>query len=160
MTKQLLFLSDIAESLENGIVCYRVEDEEIKSEYIHLFLTRNLELMKKITNGFVPELNKLEAYDIINNKNIELHTELFTGSVYEVASCYTPDENLTLKDANLYLGSKNGAIVLSDKILNEHGEMTLEEFGIEGEEKFKIFKVCLGIENETLEDIYLVQEGD
>lgn len=160
MTKQLLFLTDINESLENGIVCYRVEDEDIKSEYIHLFLTRNIELIKKLTNGFIPELNKIEAYDIINNKNIELHTELFTGSVYGVASCYTPEENLTLKDANLYLGSKNGAIVVSDKILDKHGEMTLEDFGIEGEEKFKIFKVCLGIENETLEDIYLVQEGD
>lgn len=163
MTKQLLLLKDVNESLYNGIVCYRIEEsdvEEINEEdFIHIFLTRNNELIQKLTDGFTPDLNANEAYDIVNNKVIQLHTELFTGSVYAVATCYSPADNLALKDANLYLGTKNGAIVLSDNILDKYGEMSLEDFGIVGEEKFKIFKVCLGIEEDSLEDIYLVKGG-
>lgn len=158
MTKQLLILTDVYEHLNNGIVCYRVEeDNEEDDNYIHLFFTRNENLIQELTNGFSPELARNEAYDIINNKVTELRTDLFTGSVYSVATCYSPDENLELKNANLYIGARNGAIVLSDKILDNHGDLTLEEFGIVIEEKFKIFKVCLGIENESLEDIYLVK---
>jgi hypothetical protein len=154
MSKQLIFISDVEKSLNNGIVCYKVEEEEIS----HFFFTRNSKLINHLTKGFSPEINHKEVYDILNHKVLELKTDLFTGGVYSVAGCFAPSEELELKDASLYLGSKSGAVVLSDKLLATHGECSLEEFDIVGEEKFHLFKVCLGIENEQLEDIYLVQE--
>lgn len=154
MTKQLIFISDVEKCLNTGIVCYKIEEEAVS----HFFFTRNQQLISYLTKGFSPDIKPKEVYDILNNKVLDLKTELFTGGVYSVAGCFEPAAELELKDANLYLGSKSGAVVLSDKILDLHGDSSLEEFGIVGEEKYHLFKVCLGIEDERLEDIYLVQE--
>ncbi len=152
MVRQLLFVNNVNESLEEGIVCYKViEGEEIS----HFFFTKNKDLISYVTNGFSPDLLREEAFDILNNKVLELKTDLFTGGVYSVASCYSPEEELELKDVNLYLGNKSGAVVVSDKVLGT--ECTLEDLEINGDDKHFIFKACLGIKEDSLEDIYLVQ---
>lgn len=166
MTKQLILITEVEQSLKNGIVCYRTDDIDSS----HFFYTKNKNLIDHFTNGFTVELNKNEVYDILNNKTLELKTAMFAGEVYEIATCFEPEDSLILKDSSLYIGNKTGAVLISDKTFSKHEKCSLSDFGILIDDKYEILKACVGIlktENdndndtieviEVLEDIYLVK---
>lgn len=157
MIKRLLLVKEMNESLEHGIVCFKIEEEGIES---HFFFTKNNELIDYFSKGFVSEHQYSEAYDILNNKYLELKPEYFIGDVVSVAHCYKPSDRLSLENVKLYIGNKTGPLVISDKLLSLFSKTEAEEFGIKDDDKFIILSACLGVEDGTLEDIYLVNEEE
>lgn len=155
MIKRLLLVSELNEALKNGVVCFKVEEDGVES---HFFFTKNDDLIDHFNDGFSRERNFNESYDILNNKYLELQPAYFTGEVVSVAHCYEPSETLTLEDVKIYLGNKTGPLVISDKLLARFNQADSEEFGIKEDDKFLIISACLGVENGSLEDIYLVRE--
>lgn len=155
MIKRLLLVSELNEALKNGIVCFKVEEDGVES---HFFFTKNDDLIDYFNDGFSRERNYNESYDILNNKYLELQPAYFTGEVVSVAHCYEPSEALTLEDVKIYLGNKTGPLVISDKLLSRFSQADSEEFGIKEDDKFLIISACLGVDNGSLEDIYLVKE--
>lgn len=155
MIKRLLIIDDMNESLRHGIVCFKVKDEDVFS---HFFFTKNKELISFLNNDFSPDLSRDEVYDILNHKKLELEAESFDGEVFSVAHCYTPNQELALKDVKVYLGNKTGAVVISDHMLNKFSSCEMDEFGIKEDDKFFILSACLGVEGNVLEDIYLVND--
>lgn len=156
MSRQIFLTSQLNESLKMGIVCLKDQLDD-KEEYSHFFFTRNKEIIEKFNDGFYERMQYGEAFDILNRKVTKLEPSLFTGSIHEVAVAAIPDESLDLKDAFVYIGNKTGAIVVSELMLTRFKDEPLENFGIQDDDKHSIIPVCLGIENETLEDIYLVK---
>lgn len=155
MIKRLLLIEEMNESLMNGIVCFKVEEDGVES---HFFFTKNNELIDYFNNGFGGERKYNEAYDILNNKYLELQPAYFTGEVVSVAHCYEPSEVLGLENVKIYIGNKTGPLVISEKLLSRFGKVEADEFGIKEDDKFIILAACLGVEDGTLEDIYLVNE--
>ncbi len=155
MIKRLLMIDEMNNSLRNGIVCFKVEEDNVIS---HFFFTRNRELISYLNNDFSPEMPQNHAYDVLNNKTLELKAELFDGEVYSIAHCHTPSDNLELKNVKIYIGNKTGAIVISDKLLEKYSKSDMDDFGIKDDNKFFILSACLGLDDNTLEDIYLVNE--
>jgi hypothetical protein len=157
MIKRLFLVEEMNESLENGIVCFKIEEKGVES---HFFFTKNNELIDYFSKGFVSDHHHSEAYDILNNKYLELKAEYFIGEVVSVAHCYEPSERLNLEDVKLYLGNKTGPLVISEKLLELFSKTESEEFGIKDDNKFIILSACLGIEDGALEDIYLINEEE
>lgn len=157
MIKRLFLVEEMNESLENGIVCFKIEEDGVES---HFFFTKNNELIDYFSKGFVGSHHHTEAYDILNNKYLELKAELFVGDVVSVAHCYKPSNELNLKDVKLYLGNKTGPLVISDKLLELFSKTDAEEFGIKDDDKFIILTACLGVQDGALEDIYLINEEE
>jgi dsDNA-binding SOS-regulon protein len=155
MIKQLLMIDELNESLHNGVVCFKVEKEEKVS---HFFFTRNRTLISFLNDGFSPDLQVDQAYDILNKKTLEIEPESFDGAVYSVAHCYLPEDEVELKNAKVYIGNNTGAVVISDKMLHDFSNADIEDFGIKQDDKCFIFSACLGIKNNQLEDIYLVND--
>lgn len=155
MIKRLFLVEEMNESIRNGIVCFKVEEDGVES---HFFFTQNTALIEYFNNGFMSEGKYNEAYDILNNKYLELKPSYFTGEVVSVAHCYEPSDTLNLEDVKIYLGNKTGPLVISEKLLSLFGKTEAEEFGIKEDDKFIILAACLGLEDGSLEDIYLVNE--
>lgn len=156
MIKQLLMIDELNDSLSNGVVCFKVEREEEKDS--HFFFTKNRNLISFLNDGFTPDLNVNEVYDILNKKTLEMEPESFDGIVYSVAHCYTPEDEVELNDAKVYIGNNTGAVVISDKMLSRFSEADMDEFGIKQDDKCFIFSACIGVKNNELEDIYLVND--
>lgn len=155
MIKRLFLIEEMNESLINGIVCFKVEEDGVES---HFFFTKNNELIDYFNDGFSGDRKYNESYDILNNKFLELQPAYFIGEVVSVAHCYAPSETLNLEDVKIYLGNKTGPLVISDKLLSRFEKTEAEEFGIKEDDKFIILAACLGVEDGSLEDIYLVNE--
>lgn len=157
MAGQLFLKKELMESLDNGIVCLKEKIDDAE-DYSHFFFTKNKALIEKHNEGYYESLSYKQAFDILNKKVIEIEAELFAGEVHSVATTYIPDEKLSLKDAFVYMGNKSGAIVISQTILDKFSNESLEDFGIKDDLKSVIIPVCLGLENDTLEDIYILRE--
>lgn len=155
MIKRLFLIDEMNESLKHGIVCFKVEEDGIES---HFFFTKNNDLIDYFSDGFVGERQYNEAYDILNKKFLELQPAYFVGEVVSVAHCYEPSETLSLEDVKIYMGNKTGPLVISEKLLALFGTTEADEFGIKEDDKFIILSACLGVEDGSLEDIYLVNE--
>jgi len=156
MIKRLLLIDEMDKSLNNGIVCFKVTQDNGGES--HFFFTKSSELIEFFNDDCGISLHTNEAFDILNKKTLELEASSFEGEVYSIGHCYLPSDDIELKDVKIYLGNKTGAVVISESMLKKFSDSSLEDFGIKEDDKSMIITGCLGINGDVLEDIYLVND--
>lgn len=156
MIKRLLMVDEMNKTLKHGIACFKVTGEA--GDESHFFFTKNTALIEYFNEGCGILLEHNMAYDVLNRKTLTLEANAFEGEVYAVGHCYVPSNDLTLKDVKIYIGNKTGAVVISEHMLSKFSDSSMEEFGLKSDDKCFILSACLGIDDNSLEDIYLVND--